>query len=60
MEIVEAIYKGVVTPSYEKYTREESNRSGHSRKNSLEAASSKTYPVTDESAGKRRKQYVDC
>ena len=59
MDIAESIYKSIVEPSYKKSTREYSNHAGHIRKKRGEAASSQTHPAMDESAGKRRKQYVD-
>ena len=59
MEIAENVYEGVVTPSYKKITRAESNRTGHSIKKIGEAASSNTHPATDGIAGKRRKRCVD-
>ena len=42
-----------------KNTRADTNRSGHSRINRGEAASSNTYSETSESASKHRKIYVD-
>ena len=59
MYIAESIYKGVVEPSYKKSTLADANRYSRSRNNRVEVASSKTLPVTQESTGKRRKQYVD-
>ena len=60
MEIAESIYKGVVEPSYKKTTWADANRSGHKINNRGGSTSSKTHPVTRESAEKRRKRYVDC
>ena len=44
MEIAEIIYKGVVTPSYKKNTREKANSTGLSRNEIREAALSNTHP----------------
>ena len=38
MEISESIYEGVVLPSYQKTTRADANRAGHSRQNRRESA----------------------
>ena len=55
MEITKYIYEGVVEPSYKKHTRADTNRSGHSRQNKGESASSQTYSAMGERAGKCRK-----
>ena len=59
MEIAESIYKCVVEPFYKKPTRADDNRAGHSRRKIGEDASSWIQPKKGESAGKRRKSYVD-
>ena len=59
MGIAESICEGVVESSYKKPTREDANRSGHSRQNRGEAASSWTRLKKDESSGKRRKRHLD-
>ena len=59
MDIAESIYKGVVEPSHKKTTRSDANRAGHSRLSRGEAALSNPYSKISESAGKRRKRYVD-
>ena len=59
MEISEIIYEGVVTTSYKKTTRAESNCTGLSRNKKGDATSLNTHPVKNGSAGKRRKRYVD-
>ena len=58
--MAESIYEGVVTLSYKKTTRAEANRTGLSSNNRGESTSSNTHPEKYESAGKRRKRYVDC
>ena len=60
MDITESIYEGVVEPPYKKPTREDANRSGHSRQNRGQDALSQTHSAMSESAGRRRKRYVGC
>ena len=59
MEITESIYEGVVEPSYKKPTRADANRAYHNRDKREESDLSNTCPPIRESAGKRRKRYVD-
>ena len=59
MDIVEYIYKGVVKTSYKKYTRADSTRTGHIRKNIGETASSHTYFTMSERYVMCRQIYVD-
>ena len=59
MEISESIYEDVVETSSKKLTRAEAYRGGHSSQNRVEATLSQTRSTTSESAGRRRKQYVD-
>ena len=58
MDIDEHIYEAVVEPSYKKSNREDAIRTGHSRENIVEAASSNTYSAIIESAGRSRKMHV--
>ena len=55
MEIYGYIYEGILEASYEKPTRADSNRAGHSSQNRGESASLWNIPEKGESAGKRRK-----
>ena len=58
MEIAESIYEGVVTTSYFKNIRAESNHNGLSKKKRVEAALSNTHPATDGISVRRCKRYV--
>ena len=59
MDISESICEGAVEPSYKETNRTDATRDGHSRLKRGEPALSNTYSDMSESAGKRRKIYVD-
>ena len=59
MDISECIYEGVIEYFYKKTTQEDANRAGKRSNKRGETALYKTCPTMSESAGKRRKRYVD-
>ena len=58
MDIDEHIYEAVVEPSYKKSNKGYATRTGHSRENIVETASSNNYSAIIESTGKSRKMHV--